>query len=167
MRMMKELPHPVVSPACLRIFMSSGTCTHGMDFVWKRKFLTTLKKWIGKLANSVLLGELPIYILAANARHCAAAHGAEENCIAHNVADIASYAPPDFFSSSQKITDYINTYRDMCVTSGRIERSDQYNTLKSSLFKFPTHVTVLGLSLIHIWRCRRSTLCRSRWSPYH
>ena len=25
----------------------------------------------------------------------------------------------------------------------------------------------LWLSLIHIWRCRRSTLCRSRWSPYH
>ena len=25
----------------------------------------------------------------------------------------------------------------------------------------------LALSLIHIWRCRRSTLCRSRWSPYH
>ena len=24
-----------------------------------------------------------------------------------------------------------------------------------------------GLSLIHICRCRRSTLCRSRWSPYH
>ena len=27
--------------------------------------------------------------------------------------------------------------------------------------------TVCSLSLIHIWRCRRSTLCRSRWSPYH
>ena len=27
--------------------------------------------------------------------------------------------------------------------------------------------SVLYLSLIHIWRCRRSTLCRSRWSPYH
>ena len=27
--------------------------------------------------------------------------------------------------------------------------------------------TTLFLSLIHIWRCRRSTLCRSRWSPYH
>ena len=26
---------------------------------------------------------------------------------------------------------------------------------------------LLYLSLIHIWRCRRSTLCRSRWSPYH
>ena len=26
---------------------------------------------------------------------------------------------------------------------------------------------ILYLSLIHIWRCRRSTLCRSRWSPYH
>ena len=26
---------------------------------------------------------------------------------------------------------------------------------------------LIDLSLIHIWRCRRSTLCRSRWSPYH
>ena len=25
----------------------------------------------------------------------------------------------------------------------------------------------LHLSLIHIWRCRRYSLCRSRWSPYH
>ena len=25
----------------------------------------------------------------------------------------------------------------------------------------------LILSLIHIWRCRRSYACRSRWSPYH
>ena len=25
----------------------------------------------------------------------------------------------------------------------------------------------LHLSLIHIWRCRRDVLCRSRWSPYH
>ena len=24
-----------------------------------------------------------------------------------------------------------------------------------------------NLSLIHIWRCRRSYACRSRWSPYH
>ena len=28
-------------------------------------------------------------------------------------------------------------------------------------------ITWWNLSLIHIWRCRRSTLCRSRWSPYH
>ena len=26
---------------------------------------------------------------------------------------------------------------------------------------------VQGLSLIHIWRCRRYAVCRSRWSPYH
>ena len=30
-----------------------------------------------------------------------------------------------------------------------------------------TNPSPLYLSLIHIWRCRRSTLCRSRWSPYH
>ena len=30
-----------------------------------------------------------------------------------------------------------------------------------------TYLLGYFLSLIHIWRCRRSTLCRSRWSPYH
>ena len=29
------------------------------------------------------------------------------------------------------------------------------------------YVYILYLSLIHIWRCRRYSLCRSRWSPYH
>ena len=29
------------------------------------------------------------------------------------------------------------------------------------------HSIPLTLSLIHIWRCRRYSLCRSRWSPYH
>ena len=33
--------------------------------------------------------------------------------------------------------------------------------------QFRCRVHSCGLSLIHIWRCRRSTLCRSRWSPYH
>ena len=27
--------------------------------------------------------------------------------------------------------------------------------------------TMIQLSLIHIWRCRRIERCRSRWSPYH
>ena len=34
-------------------------------------------------------------------------------------------------------------------------------------YSFYNEFTFLDLSLIHIWRCRRSTLCRSRWSPYH
>ena len=35
--------------------------------------------------------------------------------------------------------------------------------------KVPHSVRYLcrNLSLIHIWRCRRYSLCRSRWSPYH
>ena len=28
-------------------------------------------------------------------------------------------------------------------------------------------LTLYTLSLIHICRCRRYSLCRSRWSPYH
>ena len=31
----------------------------------------------------------------------------------------------------------------------------------------PLQFASLYLSLIHIWRCRRDVLCRSRWSPYH
>ena len=44
---------------------------------------------------------------------------------------------------------------------------------RSKLEKFRTfHALILDqsvsqLSLIHIWRCRRSYACRSRWSPYH
>ena len=29
------------------------------------------------------------------------------------------------------------------------------------------HCICIGLSLIHIWRCRRAVTCRSRWSPDH
>ena len=32
---------------------------------------------------------------------------------------------------------------------------------------FKCYLFQLYLSLIHIWRCRRYSLCRSRWSPYH
>ena len=34
------------------------------------------------------------------------------------------------------------------------------------LFSFVS-LLLMRLSLIHIWRCRRYSLCRSRWSPYH
>ena len=40
----------------------------------------------------------------------------------------------------------------------QMSRADSDNDKRSS---------VLTLSLIHIWRCRRIERCRSRWSPYH
>ena len=39
--------------------------------------------------------------------------------------------------------------------------------LNKDHFLYEHNRTIMSLSLIHIWRCRRSTLCRSRWSPYH
>ena len=44
------------------------------------------------------------------------------------------------------------------------------NITNSALFcwrKNTNLYAVKKLSLIHIWRCRRYSLCRSRWSPYH
>ena len=32
---------------------------------------------------------------------------------------------------------------------------------------YPITESVMDLSLIHICRCRRYAVCRSRWSPYH
>ena len=40
-------------------------------------------------------------------------------------------------------------------------------TLFIYLFIYYKIVHEVHLSLIHIWRCRRSYACRSRWSPYH
>ena len=39
-----------------------------------------------------------------------------------------------------------------------------YQRLRGWYRLLPAHSK---LSLIHIWRCRRYSLCRSRWSPYH
>ena len=39
--------------------------------------------------------------------------------------------------------------------------------LRFSVLLWQRSVTRVGLSLIHIWRCRRAVTCRSRWSPYH
>ena len=46
-----------------------------------------------------------------------------------------------------------------------------WNDLEQSRLGF-NHLTLRMwrehcLSLIHIWRCRRYAVCRSRWSPYH
>ena len=41
------------------------------------------------------------------------------------------------------------------------------NNLWNLLPKEKKNVRKRNLSLIHIWRCRRSYACRSRWSPYH
>ena len=37
----------------------------------------------------------------------------------------------------------------------------------SMYFHYFVIISPLKLSLIHIWRCRRYAVCRSRWSPYH
>ena len=57
-------------------------------------------------------------------------------------------------SSSQTSTNYSSQY--ITFNPGKEIREFQINNL-----------FIFNLSLIHIWRCRRYSLCRSRWSPYH
>ena len=37
----------------------------------------------------------------------------------------------------------------------------------TTMYHYGQFWAVLGLSLIHIRRCRRIAMCRNRWSPYH
>ena len=58
---------------------------------------------------------------------------------------------------SEPAYDIIRNLSGGCVVGARLQTISAYHMLRARL----------ELSLIHIWRCRRSTLCRSRWSPYH
>ena len=54
-------------------------------------------------------------------------------------------------------------------TKSNDRRTDKWKTICSLFFKggHKNKIELVGLSLIHIWRCRRYAVCRSRWSPYH
>ena len=59
------------------------------------------------------------------------------------------------------------------LTSSKDEKKSQKFKIGLPRYFHSLYISFLNcalcfqLSLIHIWRCRRSTLCRSRWSPYH
>ena len=68
--------------------------------------------------------------------------------------------------------------RGMLLATSRnaVEMLDEFGQYRSIArdviveVRLVTHLRkpyIEDLSLIHICRCRRSTLCRSRWSPYH
>ena len=47
------------------------------------------------------------------------------------------------------------------------DKTGQEKVTKGLYFTYLWRSPHWSLSLIHIWRCRRSYACRSRWSPYH
>eukprot|EP00826_Nyctotherus_ovalis_P048046 TRINITY_DN5620_c0_g3_i1.p1 TRINITY_DN5620_c0_g3~~TRINITY_DN5620_c0_g3_i1.p1 ORF type:complete len:385 (-),score=66.73 TRINITY_DN5620_c0_g3_i1:22-1176(-) len=98
----------------------------------------------------------------------------DSGCIPHNENSCVLSCPAPFVVKEAK-GDYM-----VCECEGGGIVGDSKGWCKkgrSGLFWFcavglPIIGTVIGfiplyLSLIHICRCRRSTLCRSRWSPYH
>ena len=57
----------------------------------------------------------------------------------------------------------------LCLNAYRTSPSSSLSVLASEppLYTRRKRLSMQYLSLIHIWRCRRSYACRSRWSPYH
>ena len=75
----------------------------------------------------------------------------------------------DFLSESQT-TLWIAWYYTR--VSAAADRPARRSDTAHAKYTISHHVVIkqfllLGLSLIHIWRCRRIERCRSRWSPYH
>ena len=66
---------------------------------------------------------------------------------------------PDYVDVAERIREFKTAYPD-----GTLQPVDHDNPY---IVQEVAGETVIVLSLIHIRRCRRSTLCRSRWSPYH
>eukprot|EP00826_Nyctotherus_ovalis_P026303 TRINITY_DN2056_c0_g2_i2.p1 TRINITY_DN2056_c0_g2~~TRINITY_DN2056_c0_g2_i2.p1 ORF type:complete len:153 (-),score=14.54 TRINITY_DN2056_c0_g2_i2:21-479(-) len=50
---------------------------------------------------------------------------------------------------------------ELLEANGNLLKKEKRNSMTS------IHLYALTLSLIHICRCRRYAVCRSRWSPYH
>ena len=57
---------------------------------------------------------------------------------------------------------YYKSLHNHCSSSG-----GSFTNPTHGLYTHDTAPWQYNLSLIHIWRCRRSYACRSRWSPYH
>ena len=79
----------------------------------------------------------------------------------------------DFIS---KLSSLIWNFKDANISfiPGKIDWRLNVNfnsfSLLNKFLKFafnPMFFDYKFLSLIHIWRCRRYAVCRSRWSPYH
>ena len=83
-------------------------------------------------------------------------------------------------TSARDILHNLNQNINQCITKNdarhcRNEKSCSIvDYMKCHFMKRRLFVLLIGplvwlnmLSLIHIWRCRRDVLCRSRWSPYH
>ena len=67
------------------------------------------------------------------------------------------------------IDETINHYKkiDILILAAGVSMWSPFEKISDISFFDDLMATNYTLSLIHIWRCRRSTLCRSRWSPYH
>eukprot|EP00826_Nyctotherus_ovalis_P016995 TRINITY_DN14965_c0_g1_i2.p1 TRINITY_DN14965_c0_g1~~TRINITY_DN14965_c0_g1_i2.p1 ORF type:complete len:109 (+),score=12.52 TRINITY_DN14965_c0_g1_i2:49-375(+) len=83
--------------------------------------------------------------------------------------DIASNSPlkPKAISRKRINTDEILKIKSLILPKVKERQCSSSFDDSPSFKKKRREVLIIQLSLIHICRCRRSTLCRSRWSPYH
>ena len=85
----------------------------------------------------------------------------------HNLGFLKFYILPIWTVKKDELRHCVKFCRNRS-NHGR-DRAIKYSSaFKFFRIRFVIKISAINLlSLIHIWRCRRSTLCRSRWSPYH
>eukprot|EP00826_Nyctotherus_ovalis_P016873 TRINITY_DN14921_c0_g1_i2.p2 TRINITY_DN14921_c0_g1~~TRINITY_DN14921_c0_g1_i2.p2 ORF type:complete len:102 (+),score=22.40 TRINITY_DN14921_c0_g1_i2:66-371(+) len=65
------------------------------------------------------------------------------------------------------IGEVIVTINGLDKIADELERNTDPSTLTDLIWLVGKLIHEQQLSLIHICRCRRYAVCRSRWSPYH
>ena len=89
---------------------------------------------------------------------------------AHDAAMVQKYGGGTGFALSElrpKGATIKTTHGKACGPIAALKLLSSVSTLVTQGGKRDGANMAVMLSLIHICRCRRSTLCRSRWSPYH
>eukprot|EP00826_Nyctotherus_ovalis_P066682 TRINITY_DN9884_c0_g1_i3.p2 TRINITY_DN9884_c0_g1~~TRINITY_DN9884_c0_g1_i3.p2 ORF type:complete len:112 (+),score=31.93 TRINITY_DN9884_c0_g1_i3:143-478(+) len=70
-------------------------------------------------------------------------------------------------SKSKSISMRKSTLKLDKYAKGIERRAREKEKLEEEIWRIRNEIKAMNLSLIHICRCRRYAVCRSRWSPYH
>ena len=88
---------------------------------------------------------------------------------------LAALSKTSIYTHSFSLKSIIYIYSTLCQCTRTIHMYFLYLSVnvifnKGMIWQFVLECSLTLcwlLSLIHIWRCRRYAVCRSRWSPYH
>eukprot|EP00826_Nyctotherus_ovalis_P048298 TRINITY_DN5668_c0_g2_i1.p1 TRINITY_DN5668_c0_g2~~TRINITY_DN5668_c0_g2_i1.p1 ORF type:complete len:245 (-),score=25.58 TRINITY_DN5668_c0_g2_i1:24-758(-) len=96
---------------------------------------------------------------------------AKDSCVFSVASEAKANAVSPFHASPKRLNDKVDLCPEGAARAGKRELQlfEDFLVIGGDLSELPGEIAgnEILLSLIHICRCRRYAVCRSRWSPYH